>query len=59
MLTVEGMLTGLMLSLLAVTLGCAWFVGVQLQIQVSSDLGVKADIVETSWHCPTLQDSSV
>ena len=58
MLTVEGILTGLTLSLVAVALGCVWFVGAQLQIQVSSDLAVKADIVETSWHCPTLQDSS-
>lgn len=54
MLTVEEIFTGLMLSLVAVVLGCVWFVGVQLQIQVSSDLAVQADIIETSWHCFTL-----
>lgn len=47
-----------MFSLVAVAPSCAWSVGVQLQIHVPSDLAVKADIVETSWHRPTLQDSS-
>ena len=54
--SVAGILTGLMLSLVAVALGCVWFVGVLLQIQVSSDLAVKPDIVEASWHCPALQN---
>lgn len=47
-----------MLSPVAVALGCVWFARMQLLIQVSSDLAVKADIVETSLHCPALQDSS-
>lgn len=58
MLTVEVILTGPMPSLIAVTLGCVWFVREQLQLQVSPDLAVKADMAEISWHCPTFQDSS-
>lgn len=56
--SVQGILTALMLSLFAVALGCVWFAWVQLQSQVSSELALKADVVESSLRCPTFQDSS-